>query len=778
MREEFNKLKSPPDLRLAEKHARANKVAPIKDNTHNLRCPCCTLNCEREELPVMCATRDFQFIGSGYVLWFSTTVYLSILLFVLFWVNYQKVINNQQGAGCDETINTLHPCEEDWIHLYSIANFGRNFDGITVWTNTAYVVLLYIFVAVFKNKLYNEHKVVDLETDTPADFTIMVTYLPKTVSEDDIKEFFQSHIAEAKVAKVSMAYDVEHLEALQKQKRALYDQVEHLKEEFYETNMKSIQASPSLQVSPGEDPKTIMDPNVTTPEYKEKFEAFVAKRKEVKDHLEDIQQNKEKYFTGIAYVTFERMKHADLYTQKYHMSGIQWFFNCCKYKARYEHKGKSNLIRIDPAPEPTEVLWRNLRYTYRQQIKNKTLTALFVGLILIIAFGIIFGMKYAKNEIKHKFYGHSEFYTDPKTNITSERYEHPLSRKEKGLLTLISIAIFVVCKIFNKIFDHVIESMTEHEKHYSLGHFYSSAVKKTVVSQFFTTSVLIMIAHIILHHHDLKVIWGSGSLLEDMWYLIIFNAFVVPALHLLNFQWIGKLLKRCKVRRKKDTHMYTQEQAHKIYEGPQINIVRGYVTIYQLFLTCLFFTPALPLSPGILMGTLILVYWIEKIYLLRVYALPPLLQLDIAMENLVFVKVGAFVLFAGFAFFDFVLRLTVHPLIIVVLCITFALIFLPVEDMLMEVYQYTGDEAESKIHHSYHSLEHKFDTNYDRLNPVTKHLAILQHMENVILHETQNKKVREEPQGVSDTAMSPPTKFGESLIQSDQVKLLQKGDNH
>jgi hypothetical protein len=218
-----------------------------------------------------------------------------------------------------------------------------------------------------------------------------------------------------------------------------------------------------------------------------------------------------------------------------------------------------------------------------------------------------------------------------------------------------------------------------------------------------------------------------------MWYLIIFNAFVVPLLHLINFQWIKKLFQRCKVRRKQNTHLYNQEQANKIYEGPDLNIVRGYVTTYQLFLTGLFFTPALPISSGILLVTLVLVYWIEKVYLLRMYALPPLLQLDIALDNLVFMKVGAFTLFAGFGYFDYVLRGTIHPVIIVVVCVTFFLIFIPVEDVLMNAYTYTGDEADSKINHTYSSLECTFDFDYDRLNPVTRKRALYHHIQQAVL---------------------------------------------
>lgn len=82
-----------------------------------------------------------------------------------------------------------------------------------------FIIMLYLLLGVFKSKLDNEHKVVDIETDTAADFSIMVTYLPKSATEDEIRHFFENHIPGVKVVRVSMGYDIEKLNHLIKEKK-------------------------------------------------------------------------------------------------------------------------------------------------------------------------------------------------------------------------------------------------------------------------------------------------------------------------------------------------------------------------------------------------------------------------------------------------------------------------------------------------------------------------------------------------------------------------------
>ena len=80
-----------------------------------------------EPLPLCCSTRDFQYIGAGYILYFSSLVYLIIILIFAFIMNCNSLFENYDHNAC-LTYDPMFPCKDDWIHKTSVANYGRQYD--------------------------------------------------------------------------------------------------------------------------------------------------------------------------------------------------------------------------------------------------------------------------------------------------------------------------------------------------------------------------------------------------------------------------------------------------------------------------------------------------------------------------------------------------------------------------------------------------------------------------------------------------------------------------
>ena len=462
---------------------------------------------------------------------------------------------------------------------------------------------------------------------------------------------------------------------------------------------------------------------------------------EIKEHRNEIISNREKFFTGIAFISFNKMSHADQVTSKYKMSTLAWIFHGCKYKLRYKipNSQDSQILRIDPAPEPAEIQWQNLKYPFRHQVKQKLLNILIAAVILSMSLGIIFGLKYAAYKIKKNF---QKIETVSKGDGSTYQKAKPLDTGEDALLQFISIMIFTVSKIVNKIFDKVLAKLAVWEKPYTNSSLYWSTMSKTVISQFLNASCLIVIVHYVLKGAERYIIWGSGSLLVDIWYLIIFYSMVNPGLYILNFGFFVNQCKKCKLKKYKDSKRYTQLQAHKISEGVPMDAVRCYTDIYQIFLTALFFVPAFPIGAAFMIGALIVIYWTNKFYLLRVYCRPKYLQSNLAFESLVFIKVGAFVLSMGELYFDIVLRGASNASIILIVqaVVTGLLIPVPIEDMFLDFYTYSGDEAEIKADVTYEKCKKTLDLDYLRANPVTSGHALLSHIE--LLNNVNRSKKR------------------------------------
>ena len=77
-------------------------------------------------------------------------------------------------------------------------------------------------LAIFKSRMTSQNKIIDIESDTAADFSIMVTYLPKSATEADIRTFFESEIKGVEISEVSFTYNIDTLITLEHEKDLLY----------------------------------------------------------------------------------------------------------------------------------------------------------------------------------------------------------------------------------------------------------------------------------------------------------------------------------------------------------------------------------------------------------------------------------------------------------------------------------------------------------------------------------------------------------------------------
>ena len=62
---------------------------------------------------------------------------------------------------------------------------------------------------------------------------------------------------------------------------------------------------------------------------------------------------------------------------------------CCLGETK---KYKGNPIRVKRAPEPNDILWENLGYSYGEILKKNIVTAFFTIVVIMVCAGILFGI--------------------------------------------------------------------------------------------------------------------------------------------------------------------------------------------------------------------------------------------------------------------------------------------------------------------------------------------------------------------------------------------------
>lgn len=97
---------------------------------------------------------------------------------------------------------------------------------------------------------------------------------------------------------------------------------------------------------------------------------------------------------------------------------------------------------------------------------------------------------------------------------------------------------------------------------------------------------------------------------------------ITPSLYLMNLPGCRKAYKKTKEKSKGDQCMLTQKEANFLCEATQVDTANNMSNYMNYIMTCIFFSPIVPLAmPAALVGSFVF-YWAFKYRLLRTHAMP------------------------------------------------------------------------------------------------------------------------------------------------------------
>ncbi len=109
---------------------------------------------------------------------------------------------------------------------------------------------------------------------------------------------------------------------------------------------------------------------------------------------------------------------------------------------------------------------------------------------------------------------------------------------------LFGIAISFIITFINNCLVIVLKKLSANEGHYTYTDFYTSNAQKLVWAQFFNTGVVIFI----INYYN-KNIGDVGGLIDDVCYILAFNAVVNPMINFFNPWYCLKWCKRRSLRK-------------------------------------------------------------------------------------------------------------------------------------------------------------------------------------------------------------------------------------
>ena len=312
-------------------------------------------------------------------------------------------------------------------------------------------------------------------------------------------------------------------------------------------------------------------------------------------------------FAGCIFVTFNTVKDKEQYFNIYPHYFIEKVFHfiknlkyylCCLMDEKKTKKFKMNKkINVSYANEPEDIIWENMEYSLSERIIRSLLIyliSLFLLLILLIIVFELTSLQDSLNENKHwKF-------------IT---------------INLVSYSIALVILIVNKLFQLLLEFLTELEKPISFSNFYLSCSVKLTVFAFITSSIIPFTCNAFKKEEDKD----NNLMIKNITNLFIVNAIVLPLPTPLIFYYFKKF-RIWLIKRKPYEHYKTQRELNELFELPDMNISYKYSDVCQTILMTFFYIPIFPLGAVFSSIGLIFTFFGQKFYFIHFYKRPEMLN--------------------------------------------------------------------------------------------------------------------------------------------------------
>lgn len=248
-------------------------------------------------------------------------------------------------------------------------------------------------------------------------------------------------------------------------------------------------------------------------------------------------------------------------------------------------------------------------------------------------------------------------------------------------------------------------------------------------------------------------VWGKGAILNDAWFILLFQVIVNPLMNTCNpwyfAYWLRKrsVFKAVENANKKiqegeferqsiieDPTQMTQGESHVKVEMPVWDPAFSFAGLVNGFFTIVFFQPLLPLSSAFGFFAFFFIYWSHKHRLLRMSNKPFTLNDSIGKTTLYIISLAIMIYGISTMIFDKFTydKLTIPSIVIFV--IGASSLFFPYYSIFgtcaasMNCYSGYKDKEERNLDKQYKTFRTYFTTEYERVNPATTAEAMEEYM--------------------------------------------------
>jgi len=307
---------------------------------------------------------------------------------------------------------------------------------------------------------------------------------------------------------------------------------------------------------------------------------------------------------------------------------------------------KGKRIRVTRAPEPSNILFLNLKYSKKSRMLRRMFTFFLSFLIISVSMAVVYTAQVYQRQLPQE--------EDCPTQVTRADAEADPTLKEcycrqlgtdvlderpfcndwieqftiTRILIVVSAMTIVIVNVLLKV---VTTKLGRFEKHFSVTSEQSAITRKLFVGLFLNTGLVMLMVN-----WDLESSVGSSIGTEILfageysdftpdWYQIVGVSIVFTMmLNMFNPHILAIMdmpVQRCK-RKRQAKKKRTQYELNDLYKGAEFQLAERYASILNTIFVALFYSAGLPVMLVIAATTFFLMYWFDKYSFLRYYRLP------------------------------------------------------------------------------------------------------------------------------------------------------------
>ena len=523
----------------------------------------------------------------GYSLFFYTARALfALLAFGSIIAGFPCMLSNYLESG-----GSLHDKPSNWSSESSVQK-GKN----PVWQGVLmFIYSLFIVAGILYYRKFILEKIakIDEHNITPSDFTVVIKGVTKKIDLNEFTESFKqlalgdSYIIET--VAVSPSYNILEYVKLEKEIKkinAMLNSIEKMenKSGMVHKRNKWCRKIPTKQ-----------ELNSRLQEIKDLQQKF-----EDPNYLKEIRGD-------WVFITLKKQSDCKKVIKKWYVSEIEAmiriFTNCFQKYHWGDGTFNGHQIKIEHAPEPSDIIWENLTVSAWTKFKKRTKTFFTTSALLAMSFYILLSIK---------IYQYNTYEDSGK-----------ITNKDNLKIKAISLLLSVTIILLNVVITKSIRYFSKYEKPSTWTQYNVSVFHKLVTATTLNSVAMLLLVNSYNVQQgfsgkkgiDLHWFTKSYGLTSDLCNLLLVDAFFTPVLQIFDPSFFWLLFKRHLVSIGKIK--VNQAQANKIWTNPEMDLAQRSARYVTVFLVSLIFAPLFPM--GLFLGaiSIFIKYFIDKKLLLR-----------------------------------------------------------------------------------------------------------------------------------------------------------------